>query len=345
MSDAEFNTGTRTQTLGDPKAGVNADLDALAAYVGSLTTFANSPNRNADGSLTAAAVAGRDVFRAANCAACHGGASFTNSATANLFDIGTIKPSSGGRLGGPLTGIDVPTLRDVWATAPYLHDGSAPTLSAAVVAHSGLSLSPTDLTNLVAYVEQIGAQETSAPRAAPSTPAGFAASAASGYPTLSWSASTDSIAVAGYIIYRSTNGTQGTEAARTDANKRQWVDPAFQEKVRYTYSMRAFDFAGNLSALTALKSVTASQPPTTPVLASGGLSGGKPKLVWTASTDNVGVDGYVIRRNSVVVARTTELQWVDTAAVAGTLYSYNVRAYDAAGNVSDRSDVVTTRSK
>ena len=43
---------------------------------------------------------------------------------------------------------------------------------------------------------------------------------------------------------------------------RQWVDPAFQEKVKYTYSMKAFDAAGNLSALTALKSVTASQAPT-----------------------------------------------------------------------------------
>ena len=40
-------------TLGDAKAGVNADLDALAAYVASLSSFANSPHRNADGSLTA----------------------------------------------------------------------------------------------------------------------------------------------------------------------------------------------------------------------------------------------------------------------------------------------------
>ena len=57
----------------------------------------------------------------------------------------------------------MPTLRDVWATAPYLHDGSAPTIAAAVTAHSGVSLSATDLGNLVAYVEQIGGQESSAP--------------------------------------------------------------------------------------------------------------------------------------------------------------------------------------
>ena len=36
MTDAQFNTGTRNTPLGDPKAGLSADLDALAAYVTSL---------------------------------------------------------------------------------------------------------------------------------------------------------------------------------------------------------------------------------------------------------------------------------------------------------------------
>ena len=39
MTDAAFNAGTRSQPLGDAKAGVSADLDALAAYVASLTTL------------------------------------------------------------------------------------------------------------------------------------------------------------------------------------------------------------------------------------------------------------------------------------------------------------------
>ena len=33
MSDAAFNAGTRSQPLGDVKAGLSTDLDALAAYV------------------------------------------------------------------------------------------------------------------------------------------------------------------------------------------------------------------------------------------------------------------------------------------------------------------------
>lgn len=163
MSDAQFNTGTRSQPLGDAKAGVSADLDALAGYLGSLNGFATSPFRNADGTLTSAALAGKAVFTKANCASCHGGSAFTLSANgAALKDVGTIKSSSGKRLGGTLTGIDIPTLRDAWAGAPYLHDGSAATLQAAVQAHTSVTVAQADLPNLVAYLQQIGGEEPGA---------------------------------------------------------------------------------------------------------------------------------------------------------------------------------------
>jgi mono/diheme cytochrome c family protein len=159
MADVDFTTGTRNQPLGTPKAGVSADLDALAAYLQSLTTFARSPNRNTDGSLTAAAVAGKAVFTSANCASCHGGPGFTLSAAGNLSNIGTIKSTSGQRLGATLTGIDIPTLRDVWATAPYLHDGSAATLADAITAHNNVTVNATDMPNLVAYLSQVDSIE------------------------------------------------------------------------------------------------------------------------------------------------------------------------------------------
>jgi hypothetical protein len=109
------------------------------------------------------ATEGRQVFTNLNCAACHAGAAFTISGTSNPANIGTIKPSSGQRLGGPLTGIDVPTLRDVWATAPYLHDGSAATLSDAVRAHNNVTVNDADLNRLAAYLREIGSDEASAP--------------------------------------------------------------------------------------------------------------------------------------------------------------------------------------
>ncbi|MCE7990242.1 MAG: DUF1929 domain-containing protein [Caldilinea sp. CFX5] len=163
MTNAQFNTGTRSQPLGDPKAGVSADLDALAAYVTSLNSFTASPYRNSDGTLTAAAQAGKTIFQNQNCAQCHSGVAFSDSSNIIFRNIGTIKPTSGNRLGVPLAGIDTPTLRDTWATAPYLHDGSATTLSDAVRAHNNVVINDSDLAQLVAYLTQIDAAETTAP--------------------------------------------------------------------------------------------------------------------------------------------------------------------------------------
>jgi cytochrome c peroxidase len=159
MSDADYFAGTRSQPLGDPKAGRSADLDALAAYVKSLGAASPSPYRNANGTLTSAAVSGRSTFGSSGCPSCHNGSTYSDEGRTALRNIGTLKPSSGSRLGAPLTGIDVPTLRDAWASAPYLHDGSAPDLAAAVAAHNTATLTSAQRANLAAFVQQIDATE------------------------------------------------------------------------------------------------------------------------------------------------------------------------------------------
>jgi YVTN family beta-propeller protein len=168
MSDAAFNAGSRSQPLGDAKAGQSADLDALAAYVNSLASADPSPYRQANGALTAEGVAGRAVF-ARECVSCHGGASFSDSGTLALRNVGTITAASGQRLGAALTGLDTPALRDAWATAPYLHDGSAATIELAVQAHTNLSLSAGELASVAAFTRQIGSEEPTVapPLAAP----------------------------------------------------------------------------------------------------------------------------------------------------------------------------------
>jgi hypothetical protein len=118
--------------------------------------------RKVDGALSAEAVLGRTVFNNSGCGSCHSGTRYTGSGANTVVDVGTLDASSGNRLGGPLNGIDVPTLRDVWQTAPYLHDGSAATVADAIRAHQGIALSATDLANVSAYVRQIGAQEIEA---------------------------------------------------------------------------------------------------------------------------------------------------------------------------------------
>lgn len=155
MSDSDFHAGTRNTPLGDAKTGVSADLDALAAYVASLTSLEASPHQNNDGSLSTDALAGQQVYKDQQCFTCHSGDNFTDSGPNNLHDIGTLKASSGQRLNATLAGIDTPTLRGVWSTAPYLHDGSAADLASAVSAHEGISLNNTQMNQLVAFLKQI----------------------------------------------------------------------------------------------------------------------------------------------------------------------------------------------
>jgi cytochrome c peroxidase len=156
MSDADFHAGTRSQPLGDPKAGRSDDLDALAAYVTSLATNGDSPHRRNDGGMTAAARAGQAIFNQQNCAQCHTGTQFTDSALNVFRDVGTLNPTtSGQRLGAPLTGLDTPTLLGLWNTAPFLHDGSAATLEAAVAAHNGVSLAAQEMSDLVAFLKEL----------------------------------------------------------------------------------------------------------------------------------------------------------------------------------------------
>lgn len=119
-------------SLGAPNAGRSVELDALATYVSSLgnETLPRSPYRNPYGTLRSDALRGQQVFNELNCVSCHMGADRTDSSVgvATLHDVGTLRSSSGQRLGGALIGIDTPTLNGLWTTAPYFHDGSALTI-------------------------------------------------------------------------------------------------------------------------------------------------------------------------------------------------------------------------
>ena len=360
MPDGDFLAGTRNQPLGDAKAGLSPDLDALAAYVASLDSFDASPFRATDGTLTAAGVAGRAVFDARNCQQCHGGSNFSGSGNATLVDIGTIKsPTSGSRLGGPLTGIDPPTLRGLWATAPYLHDGSAATIEAAVQTHRDVTIDATDLSALAAYLRQIDDREP-APAVPPPPPVDTVAptkvgsltvAKVNGLPKLTWTASTDKVGVAGYRVHRSSNGTFGPAIA-TVTGALSWTDTTVTERVKYTYAVVAFDAAGNSSARSVLRSVTPGAAPTTPTGLTATAATGGVQLAWGGSTDNIGVVGYIVYRATKTgtlgpeIARiTTGTTWTDASAVPGKRYTYAVKAYDAANYVSGRSNFATATAK
>lgn len=151
-----------------------ADLDALSAYVNYGISLPQNPYLAADGKLTAAQARGEKTFQSA-CASCHGGPFYTDSALGNpdmdftkaivLHDVGTcVKkgpfPDRPGKdvNGQPHTAcdFDTPTLRGVFATAPYFHDGSARTLLDVVKRlPSSAALAPADQADLVEYVQTL----------------------------------------------------------------------------------------------------------------------------------------------------------------------------------------------
>lgn len=71
-------------------------------------------------------------------------------------------------------------------------------------------------------------------------------------------------------------------------------------------------------------------------------------LAWNAATDNVGgsgVAGYEVWRNGTRVGQPAGTSHTDTGLTANTSYSYQVRARDAAGNLSALSAAVSVRTQ
>ncbi len=62
------------------------------------------------------------------------------------------------------------------------------------------------------------------------------------------------------------------------------------------------------------------------------------QLNWTASTDDVAVVGYDIRRNNSIIGSSLTNAYTDNTAAANTAYTYEVRARDAVPNYSGWSN-------
>ena len=171
---------------------------------------------------------------------------------------------------------------------------------------------------------------------------------------LSWTASTDNVAVTGYRVERcqgagcSNFAQVGTPTATT------FADTGLLAGTSYSYRVRATDAAGNLSAYSNMASATTAAAARHDAADGADGAGGDGhgstgiNLSWTASTDNVAVTGYRVERcqgagcsNFAQVGTPTATTFNDTGLLAGTSYSYRVRATDAAGNLSAYSNVAS----
>ena len=127
------------------------DAQAIDAYLSSLIPEP-SPYL-VDGKLSAAAERGKKVFETMTCVECHPAPLFTDLKT---YDVGT---TTGQDIGKP---VDVPTLREGWRNAPYLHDGRAATLRElfTIYGHAGFKerlskVTKQELNDLIEYVNSL----------------------------------------------------------------------------------------------------------------------------------------------------------------------------------------------
>ena len=184
----------------------------------------------------------------------------------------------------------------------------------------------------------------------PSTPTSVSAVAFSDTQmSLTWTPSTDNVAVSGYEIYRGTTASNITPYAVSPVNS--FLDLATGPSKTYYYQIDAYDTSGNHSARSAIVSGTTladTTPPTTPtnvsVVAQSGPLG---TVSWGSSVDDYMVAGYQIYRGTSPSSLQltggvagTALTFSDTHMVSGKTYYYAVTATDVARNVSPMSQLV-----
>jgi chitodextrinase len=176
----------------------------------------------------------------------------------------------------------------------------------------------------------------------PSVPTGLTATAVSSSQiNLSWNASPESD-VAGYKIYRKDklpNPIQSVAGTSTS-------DTGLSSSTEYCYSVSAFDAVPNESALSNQACATTQSapitpdttPPTQPTgLTATAVSSNQINLKWISSADNVGVEGYNIYRDGVLILFKPGTFTFNIGLSPSTKYCYTVQAIDTSGNASAMS--------
>jgi endoglucanase len=222
-------------------------------------------------------------------------------------------------------------------------------LTAASFASTGLA-GATTYYYLVQAVDAAGSSPSSAQASAttasapdtqaPSAPAALASGAVTTTTVaLTWTASTDDVGVTTYDLYGgATKLGSSPTAGATISN----LTPG----TTYTFSVKARDAAGNVSAasnavvVTTLPSVDVT-PPSAPGNLVWNATGLTVTLSWQPATDDVGVVAFDLYYGSFYLGSFGETSLALIGFKAGTPYVFTVKARDAAGNVSVASNQAT----
>jgi chitodextrinase len=146
------------------------------------------------------------------------------------------------------------------------------------------------------------------------------------------------VGVAGYDVYR-----DGSMLTTLGPSVLGYTDTVAVGST-HSYTVDAFDAAGNHSTTPTPIIVTTPTADTTPPTVPTGLTATaagstRVNLSWSASTDDVSVAGYTVYRNGAVLTTVSgsTLTFSDSSVAAATTYTYTLDAFDPAGNHSAQS--------
>ena len=154
---------------------------------------------------------------------------------------------------------------------------------------------------------------------------------------IGWNVPLDNVGVAGYDVYL--DGKLKGKVASPSFNF-----TGLTCGTSHGFAVDAYDAAGNVSAQTSgsastvacsTNDTTAPSAPT--AVSESSISATGLTVSWTAATDNVGVTGYTVYVNGSKSGQTAATSYPVSGLTCGTGYTLGVEAYDAAGNVSQRS--------
>ena len=162
--------------------------------------------------------------------------------------------------------------------------------------------------------------------------------------SLSWSAAFDNSGfIHHYEIFRDDKSIANVSALS-------YLDSGLLLNVLYTYKVRAWDASSNFGPFSDPDSNMSTylddkDPSKVLNLTVKDVHNGNLSLSWSAAFDNSGfIHHYEIFRDDVFLNTSTSTSYLDTGLVIGQLYTYKVRAWDAANNSGPFSDNVSNIS-
>ena len=182
----------------------------------------------------------------------------------------------------------------------------------------------------------------------PTTPTNLAAAVVSCQQiNLTWSASTDTLAIASYRVFRGTSASNLVQVATTYSTPTSYTNYSLTPSTKYYFGVEAVDTDGNVSPMSAVVAATTLALPSAPTkLVATPVSTSQIGLTWSAGPSGMPLTGYYIFRgttptNLIQIGGAGTTAYTDYSLTPSTTYYYAVEEFDTGGNVSPLSSVVS----